>query len=46
MSVYNLCMGLGVVVLIGIVLKGFWGCTKIKPVELLDNPQSDGIPPN
>ncbi|MBX5088315.1 MULTISPECIES: hypothetical protein [Rhizobium] len=45
MTVYNLLMSLGVVVLIGILLKGFWAVTRVKPREQPDNPQSDGAPP-
>ncbi|MBX4871399.1 hypothetical protein [Rhizobium bangladeshense] len=45
MTFYNLLMSLGVVVLIGILLKGFWGVTRVKPLEQHDNPQSDGAPP-
>jgi FtsZ-interacting cell division protein ZipA len=45
MSLYNVLMSLGVVVLIGILLKGFWGVTRIEPLKQPDNAQSDGVPP-
>ncbi|MFJ1312159.1 hypothetical protein [Agrobacterium sp. P15N1-A] len=45
MTFDNLLMTLGVVVLAGIIFKGFWGVTRVKPLEQPDNPQSDGAPP-
>ncbi|MGK6317497.1 hypothetical protein [Neorhizobium sp. DT-125] len=45
MTLYNVLMSFGVVVLIGILLKGFWGVTRVKPLEQPDNAQSDGVPP-
>lgn len=45
MTLYNVLMSFGVVVLIGILAKGFWGVTRIKPLEQPDNAQSDGSPP-
>lgn len=45
MTLYNVLMSLGVVVLIGILLKGFWGVTRMKPLEQPDNAQSDGVLP-
>ncbi|MBX4922226.1 hypothetical protein HJA76_21515 [Rhizobium bangladeshense] len=45
MTLYNLLMSLGGVVLIGILFKGFLGVTRVKPLEQPDNPQSDGAPP-
>lgn len=45
MTFDNLLMGLGVVVLAGILVKGFWGVTRIEPLEQPDNAQSDGAPP-
>lgn len=45
MTLYNVLMSLGVVVLIGILLKGFWGVTRIKALKQPDNAQSNGVPP-
>lgn len=45
MTFYNVLMGLGLVVMIGVVVKGFWRATRLEPREQPDNPQSDGAPP-
>ncbi|SCB60468.1 hypothetical protein GA0061105_11139 [Rhizobium aethiopicum] len=46
MTLYNVLMFLGLVVMIGVVVKGFWGVTRLKPLEQHDSPQSDAAPPN
>lgn len=45
MTVYNLLMSFGFVVMIGVLVKGFWGVTSVKPLEQPDNAQSDAAPP-
>ncbi|KSV84796.1 hypothetical protein N184_33795 [Sinorhizobium sp. GL28] len=45
MTFYNLRMGLGLIGMIGIMVTGFWGITRVKPLEQHDNRQSDGAPP-
>lgn len=37
MTIYNLLMALGLIVVAGIVVKGFWGSARIKPKEQPDN---------
>jgi FtsZ-interacting cell division protein ZipA len=37
MTIYNLLMALGLVVVVGIVVKGLWSSTRVKPVEQPDN---------
>jgi hypothetical protein len=35
--IYNLLMAFGVVVVVGIIVKGFRGATRVKPIEQPDN---------
>lgn len=44
MTIYSLLMALGLVVVIGIIVKGFWGSTRVKSLEQPDN--SQGSPPH
>lgn len=37
MTIYNLLMAFGLVVVVGIVVKGFWGSTRVKPIKQPDN---------
>ena len=45
MTFYNLMMSFGLVVMIAVMVKGFWGITRVKPLEQPDNAQSDAAPP-
>jgi FtsZ-interacting cell division protein ZipA len=43
MTVYNALMILGALVLVAIVVKGFWGGRRVKAIEQPDNaPSTDG----
>jgi FtsZ-interacting cell division protein ZipA len=44
MTIYNVLMMLGVIVLVGIVVKGFWGARRIKAIEQPDNWQTRNPP--
>jgi FtsZ-interacting cell division protein ZipA len=37
MTIYNLLMIIGLVVVIGVIVKGFWSSTRVKPMEQPDN---------
>jgi FtsZ-interacting cell division protein ZipA len=42
MTIYNALMMLGVIVLVGIVVKGFWGARRVKAIEQPDNVSTGG----
>ncbi len=42
MTIYDLLMVFGLVVVAGIIVKGFWGSMRVKPIEQPDNWQSQG----
>jgi hypothetical protein len=41
MTIYNALMTLGVVVIAGIIAKGFWSARRVKAIEQPDNSPSD-----
>jgi hypothetical protein len=44
MTIYNILMGLGLVAVAGIIVKGFWSSTRVKPIEQPDNWQNNPPP--
>ena len=42
MTIHDLLVIFGCIVVVGIIVKGFWGATRVKPIEQPDNWQSLG----
>lgn len=40
MTIYDALMALCLVLAVGIIVKGFWGSTRVKPIEQPDNWQN------